>query len=282
MIIRKIKLVRFPDQDNEVIYDFSDDNALTTQVVINQAEFTGDLRTDIKNNNVKNWWIVWNSFWSPRLFTFRWQVFWWTQEKLKIWQENLKRALAPWVDLQDWYNLKLLFTLDDNLEYFTYVQPYKLPNFTKTDEQLIINFEFDLVSDRFEYALNDPQSFTLELTWSTTSRWFTATTDWTWLTPVSIKLTTSVWLVNPKIKNLVTWNYYKLNYTILGWSELVVNFIPNWDPLIYITSGAVLKFYRASWSTSLYLINWDNDFEITTDSDMWTCSMTIEYNSYFI
>lgn len=246
-----------------------------TRIVITESDKSIKLRTsyyDRQNYHGANSSLTLASW---RLFSFEWIIFWTTKEDRYIWQDVLNNIICPesnpsednkwfypltWID--DWWN-----------EVMCMAKVISVPEYEHEVGSDIIEFKFELYCEEAYYTSIDDEveDWAYWFIWwnilpsklSNTLNWYindiVVTNEGNFQTPCKIEINGTV--VNPRIHNLTTWKFYWVDTTI---SNFVLD---NTDINTIVTDwGVDVSWYRADWSSLIFLEKWDNHLILLWDN----------------
>lgn len=258
-------------------------------VILDDVEFSLSTRTQIYNNQLFHWWNTSKTLWDLRLFTISWKIVWINATNRENAMKSLNSIVIIWTG-NEFYEFK--FNDFTGGEYKTNCKVFNSIKFnTKNKWEPIIDFSFELLSDKSEYLeyttniineVYDPLDYVswwIELwvvlwteIYSVTG--IEITNLWNFSARCRIQL---IWtLINPKIINHTNWRNYWLTATTTNlildntWNTFIVE-----DVWIDKTSN------RISWSVSILLTPWNNVFTLLADNDTTWTEFKVYYNNTF-
>ena len=263
--------------------------AITNWVILDDIQYSLNTRTQIYNNELFHWWTASKTLWNLRLYTISGKIVWMTAEA----RENAMRTLNSIAIIWTW-NEYFEFKFEDftSWEYKSNCKVYTPISFDTQEKWVpIINFSFELLSDKPEYV---SYSTTIDNTSYDPSVYFAWWIElgvvlWTELDWVNGIEVNNLWnftarckiqliwnLVNPKIINHTNNRAYWLSTTT---SNLVID--NTWTTFKVEDVGVDVSSNRTSWSVSILLNPWVNVLTLIADNDTTWTQVNIYFNNTF-
>jgi hypothetical protein len=265
---------------------------ITNRIVISLDNKNLVLRTTINDKQNYHWSTKTATLASGRLFTFSFSIFW-DRTQRYTWQQILESIIIPEFNPWDTEWLYVLSWLNDNWDRVKCnASVYSTPQYnTMRAWDTVITWSFELFAPNPEYYSNVGKTnnwdywmfgwftmpFTMPFIMDKTLAEVNATNSWNFTAPCRIEI---VWSIeNPKITNMTTGKFYKLNKTT---TNLVLD--STWTLFIVEDEWVNVKSYRATWSEIIRLNPWVNKLLLTWDSFDYESSLdwNIYYNDTFI
>lgn len=254
--------------------DLSDTLGLTTRIVIQDVQKDVKLRTQLFSKENYHGSNSSQTLADGRLFSFKGVIFGDRSQKATG-QQILNDIIKPeWLpsDTQRWF-YELSWFDDAWVEMKVQAKVYTMPKYENELWEPIINFTFELYSEEATYKWFTDKT---DSAWYGLYGWMTLPSvlpfnlnDYVWITsitnngnfvsPLRIEIIGSI--MNPKILNLTTGRYYKLD-----WYTSIDLVIDNTSNIFLVEDNWVnVKSYRAAWSQLLFLEVWSNNIVLLWD-----------------
>jgi len=274
--------------------DMSDANARTNGFVIQEVTKNLALRTTIFDRETYHGSIASNTIASGRFFTFKWQIFGFTDSERWNGEQRLNNIIKPewflWESNRGFYDLA--WKDDSDTQYKVSAKVYKMPEYERELWSPVINFTFELYAEESTYQSYNskteagifgniggnilPNLLPNELDgvfWS-----FPITNDGNFIAPCRIEIN---WPIqNPKLTNLSNGRFYGL--TGITTTALVLD---NTGKIFIVEDAGVnVSGYRLAWSKLCFLEPWINNFLLTWDNynPSNPVTITVTFNDTYI